>query len=39
MPGYGRKESSITGTVVGIRMPGMGMEEKDGINFDDNGGQ
>jgi hypothetical protein len=39
MPGFGKKESSITGTVAGIHMPGMGMEEEDDSNFDDIGGQ
>ena len=39
MPGLGKMESTITGTVAGIRMPGMGMEEEDDINFDDSGGK
>jgi len=39
MPGFGKKKSFITGTVAGIHMPGMGMEEEGDINFDDNEGQ
>jgi hypothetical protein len=35
----GKRSPSITGVVAGIHMPGMGMEEKGGINFDDNEGQ
>jgi hypothetical protein len=38
MPGFGKKESTVTGAVAGIRVPAMDMEDDECINFDDSEG-